>query len=187
MINYTIILLAIGLSADAFAVSLSSGLLIKILHFNKALKIALFFGVFQGIMPLIGWAATFAFQDIFASFDHWIAFILLAFIGGKMLYESFKDEEDAEKFNPLDNYTLIGLSVATSIDALAAGLSLGLLKMSILLAVSIISLITFILSFCGVFIGHKFGNLFGSQVERMGGIILIFLGFKIVWEHLFLN
>lgn len=185
MINYTIvILLAIGLAADAFAVALSSGLTIKNLHINKALKISLFFGTFQGIMPLIGWGASFVFQDVFAAFDHWIAFILLAFIGGKMLYESFKDEEDSEKFDPLDNYTLIGLSLATSIDALAAGLSLGLLKMSILLAVSIISIITFSLSFCAVFIGHKFGDLFGNQVERIGGIILIFLGVKILWEHL---
>lgn len=174
--------LSLGLAADAFAVSLTSGFVIQHIKLNKALKIALFFGIFQGIMPLIGWGIGLTFRDFIASFAHWIAFILLIFIGGKMIYESFQEAEK-ERFNPLDSYTLLALAIATSIDALAAGLGLSMLKMSILLACTLIGSITFALSFCGVFLGHSFGNLFNKKIEIIGGLVLILIGIKILLEH----
>ncbi len=179
----SLVLIALGLAADAFAVSLSSGLLIKNLKVNKALKIALFFGGFQYLMPLIGWVGGLVFRDLFASVDHWIAFGLLSLIGGKMIYESFSEEEE-EGFNPLDTYTLFGLAIATSIDALAVGLSLSVIKTSIIEAATIIGVITFGLSFLGVFIGHRFGGLFNNKIELLGGVILILIGSKILLEHL---
>ncbi|MBD2579390.1 manganese efflux pump MntP family protein [Oscillatoria sp. FACHB-1406] len=180
----TPILLGIGLSADAFAVSLSSGLAIKHLTLNKILKIALFFGGFQAIMPLIGWALGYGFRGLIADIDHWIAFGLLLAIGGKMIREAFQEEEKDKKFNPLDTYTLLTLSIATSIDALAAGISLAVVKTPVLMAASIIGTITFFLSGFGVAIGHRFGNFCRDKVEICGGVVLIAIGFKILIEHL---
>lgn len=184
MESLSTVLMALGLSADAFAVSMSSGLLIKNIKINKALKIALFFGGFQALMPLIGWAAGLTFRDFFARFDHWIIFALLGFLGVKMIYEALQDEEEERKFNPLDPYTLLVLAIATSLDALAAGLGLSVIKTPIILAVTTIGFITFSLCFIGVFIGHKFGNLFSQKIEILGGLILIFIGSKILFEHL---
>ncbi|GBF80927.1 manganese efflux pump MntP [Aphanothece sacrum] len=175
--------LSIGLAADAFAVSVTSGCLIQHIKINKALKIALFFGVFQGVMPLIGWITGLTFRNLLSNFDHWIAFILLSFIGGKMIYEAFQLEDD-KKFNPLDNYTLFALAIATSIDALATGFSLSLLESSIFFACTLIGLITFSLSFIGVFIGHKFGSIFNQKIEIIGGLTLIAIGSKILIEDL---
>lgn len=176
--------LALGLSADAFAVSLTSGLLIQRIKINKALKIALFFGGFQCLMPLIGWLIGIRFSYLLADYDHWIAFSLLSLIGAKMIYESCQLEEKSEKFNPLDSYTLLALAIATSIDALAAGLGLSLLNHSIILAATLIGIITFGLSFIGVFIGHKIGDKVSNKVDIAGGLILIFIGSKILIEHL---
>lgn len=185
MDSFTTVLLALGLSADAFAVSLSSGLTIRHMKVNKALKIALFFGGFQALMPLIGWIAGLSFRSLMAAVDHWIAFALLSFIGGRMIYEALQPEEMGDKkFNPLDIYTLISLSLATSLDALAVGLGFSVLKTSIIAAVATIGLITFFLCFAGVFIGHKFGDLFQKQVEVLGGGVLIIIGSKILLEHL---
>ncbi len=176
--------LAVGLAADAFAVSLTSGFLIQRIKINKALKIALFFGGFQFLMPLIGWRAGINISDIKAALDNWISIGLLVFIWIKMIHESRQLETDCKKFNPMDSYTLSVMAVATSIDALAAGLGLSVLKTSIILAATIIGVITFCLSFLGVFIGHKIGNKFNNKIEIMGGIILISLGSKILVEHL---
>jgi putative Mn2+ efflux pump MntP len=176
--------LSLGLAADAFTVSLSCGLLIQRIKINKALKIALFFGIFQFLMSFIGWAAGINFSDLIANYDHWIAFGLLSLIGGKMIYESFQSEHEQKKFNPLDSSTLLVLAIATSIDALAAGLGLSLLKTSISLTATLIGVITFSLSFVGVFIGHKIGNKFNHKIEMAGGLILIFIGSKILLEHL---
>ena len=176
-------LMGTGLAADACAVSLSSGLVIRHIKFNKALKIALAFGIFQGIMPLIGWFTSLSFRDLFIQTNHWIAFGLLAILGGKMIYETFQTETEA-KFNPLDNYTLIGLAIATSIDALAVGLSLSVLKISILSTAAIIGIITFALSFISVYLGHKWGQLCKFKLEIIGGIILIFIGSKILITNL---
>lgn len=176
--------LSLGLAADAFAVSLTSGFSIKHIKINKALKIALFFGCFQAIMPLIGWSAGLTFREFISGIDHWIAFGLLSYIGGKMIYESMQEEIEDKKFNPLDSYTLITLAIATSIDALAAGIGLSVLKGSILLACSLIGFITFALCFIGVFIGHRFGDLLNQKIEILGGVVLIVIGTKILLEHL---
>lgn len=180
----TTILLSLGLAADAFAVAVSSGLAIKHMKVNKALKIALFFGGFQALMPVIGWLIGLSFSFLITPIDHWIAFGLLSFIGGRMIYESLQSEECEKKFNPLDTGTLITLSVATSIDALAVGLGFAVLKDSIALAVTAIGFITFFLAFAGVFIGHKCGNLFANKIEILGGAILIFIGCRILFLHL---
>jgi putative Mn2+ efflux pump MntP len=181
----TTILIAIGLAADAFAVSMTSGLLIKHIKINKALKIALFFGIFQAIMPIIGYVTGLTFRDLISEIDHWIAFGLLSFIGGKMVYESQQEEGERKKFNPLDFYTLSFLAIATSIDALAAGLGFSLFEVSIVSTASIIGIITFTLSFIGVFLGHYFGNYLNDKVEIAGGIILIGIGIKLLLEGLF--
>jgi putative Mn2+ efflux pump MntP len=180
----TTILLSLGLAADAFAVAVSSGLAIKHMKVNKALKIALFFGVFQALMPVLGWLIGLSFSFLITPIDHWIAFGLLSFIGGRMIYESLQSQECEKKFNPLDTGTLITLSVATSIDALAVGLGFAVLKDSIALAVTAIGFITFFLAFAGVFIGHKCGNLFANKIEILGGAILIFIGSRILFMHL---
>jgi putative Mn2+ efflux pump MntP len=180
----TTVFLSLGLAADAFAVAVSSGIAIKHMKVNKALKIALFFGVFQAVMPLIGWFAGLSLSFWITPIDHWIAFGLLSFIGGKMIYEALQSEECEKKFNPLDTGTLITLSVATSIDALAVGIGFAVLKDSIAPAVAAIGFITFFLAFAGVFIGHKCGNLFANKIEILGGAILIFIGSRILFMHL---
>jgi putative Mn2+ efflux pump MntP len=176
--------IAIGLAADAFAVSLSSGFKIKHIKFNKALKIALFFGGFQALMPFLGWWLGLSFRELISSFDHWIAFTILALIGGKMIYESRDTDEEEKPFNPLDIYTLIVLSIATSIDAFATGIGFAVLKTSILFASTTIGAITFGLSLLGVFIGHWCGTLFQSKAELIGGLVLVAIGSKILIEHL---
>lgn len=184
MNDLTPVFLGFGLAADAFAVSLSSGLAIKYLKLNKILKIALFFGGFQALMPVIGWILGFSFRDLISGIDHWIAFGLLLFIGGKMIYESYQCEEESKKFNPLDSYTLLTLSIATSLDALAAGIGLAVLKTPIFMAAGIIGVITFGLSSLGVCLGHRFGNICQDKVEFLGGAVLIGIGCKILLEHL---
>ena len=176
-------LIGIGLAADACAVSLSSGLVIRHIKLNKVLKIALAFGIFQGIMPLIGWFTGLTFRESIIQIDHWIAFALLTIIGSKMIYETYQVETEA-KFNPLDNYTLLGLAIATSIDALAVGLSLSVLKISIFSAAAIIGIITFFLSLFSIYLGHRWGSLCQFKLELVGGVMLIFIGGKILIQHL---
>lgn len=179
----TLVIIAIGLSADAFAVSVSSGISIKNVDWMNSLKIALFFGGFQAAMPLIGWAAGQQFSRYIIQYDHWIAFALLAFIGGKMIYETWKNEE-VEQANPLDNKVLLLLAVATSIDALAVGISFAFLKIAIIKSVLIIGLITFTLSFAGVHLGDKSGHYLKEYAGFAGGVVLIGIGVKILLEHL---
>ncbi|QDZ39848.1 manganese efflux pump [Euhalothece natronophila Z-M001] len=179
----TIGLLSAGLAADAFAVSLTSGLLIKRIKLNKALKIALFFGVFQTIMPILGWFTGLAFRELIDGVSHWLVFVLLVGLGLKMIYEGFTQEKQAS-FNPLENYTLIGLAVATSIDGLAAGIGLSILEVPLIVVVTTIGFITFLFSIIGVFMGHYFGHLFENQVEYVGGVVLIGVGTNILLEGL---
>ncbi len=179
----TIMLIALSLAMDAFAVSISSGVSIKKQRFNHALRIALFFGAFQAIMPLIGWLTGLKLKDFISGFDHWVAFGLLFFIGLKMIYESTKLEVE-KKDGPPSIYLLLLLSIATSIDALAIGFSFALLEVSIITPILIIGTITFILSFLGVLVGNKIGHLFESKMEFIGGLVIIFIGFKILIEHL---
>ncbi len=176
-------LIGIGLSMDAFAVSICKGLKMQKLNLKQTALIALFFGGFQAIMPLIGWLLGANFKDYIVDFDHWIAFVLLAFIGGKMVYESFKNEEDDE-CDKFDIKELFLLAIATSIDALAVGITFAFLHVNILSAITIIGITTFILAAVGVFIGHKFGAVYKSKAELAGGLILIFIGLKILLEHL---
>ena len=181
---FTIIIMAIGLAMDAFAVSIVSGSAYKQLKIRHAFRMALFFGGFQAFMPLIGSLAGMSVREYIAGYDHWIAFGLLSAVGGKMFYESFKINPADENFNPSNIFILLVLSVATSIDALAIGITISLLPVSIVVAVVIIGLITFVLSYLGAFLGKKFGHFFENKIEAVGGLILIGLGVKIVFEHL---
>ena len=175
--------LALGLAADACAVSLTSGLTIKYITPNKAIKIALFFGVFQAIMPLLGWLSGLILRDYLVAINYWIAFVLFGAIGTKMVYDSLQIEE-AEKFNPLDISTLFVLAIATSIDALAVGFGLSTIKDPILQTVGLIGIITFAGSFAAVYLGHFCGDIFKNRMGIVGGLILITIGTKILIEHL---
>ena len=180
----TIIIIALGLSMDAFAVSIVSGAAYKQLKIKHALRIALFFGGFQAIMPLIGYLAGLSIKNYIASYDHWVAFGLLSAVGVKMIYESFKIKSAENNLNPTNILILLVLSIATSIDALAIGITLSFLRVSLVTAVGIIGLVTFVLSYLGVFLGKRFGHFFENKIEAIGGLILIGLGVKILFEHL---
>ncbi|MBW2652600.1 MAG: manganese efflux pump [Deltaproteobacteria bacterium] len=180
----TIIAIAFGLAMDAFAVSITSGITIKNLKINNALKIALFFGLFQAIMPVIGWLAGLSLKDFISEIDHWIAFGLLSFIGCKMIYESITVQSNEKQIDPLNVYVLLMLSVATSIDALAVGVSFAFLKVSIVTPVIIIGTVTFLLSYLGVYIGDRIGHFFENKIEIAGGLLLIGIGLKILIESL---
>jgi putative Mn2+ efflux pump MntP len=180
----TILFIAVGLAMDAFAVSVVTGSLYREFKVRHALRMALFFGGFQALMPIIGFLAGLSLQGYIAAYDHWVAFALLCLVGGKMIYESFRIDAAEKDRNPANLPVLLILSFATSIDALAVGFTLSLLKAPIALAVTIIGLVTFVLSYAGVFIGKRFGHFFESKVEIIGGLILIAMGVKIVIEHL---
>lgn len=188
----SIILIALGLTMDAFAVSLTLGLKTdKESEKKVALKAALYFGGFQALMPLIGWVLGVKFSSYIENFDHWIAFVLLFIIGAKMIKEGFEHDEvetvacdgDSSK-ECITNKKFIILAIATSIDALAVGVSFAFLKVEIISSVIIIGITTMILSFIAVLIGKKLGDLIKNKAEILGGIILIFIGFKILIEHL---
>ncbi len=180
-----ILLIAIGLSMDSLAVSITCGIILKQFQIKHIFRIALFMGLFQGVMPLIGWLAGISFQKYINSYDHWIAFGLLVYLGGKMLYEGiFSKDDDSKCFDPTRIVTLLGLAIATSIDALAVGLSFALLKIEVIEPVIIIGITTFILSFIGAAFSSKFGHRINLKMEIIGGIILIGIGIKILVEHL---
>lgn len=182
----TIIVIAIGLAMDAFAVSIATATASKKLNIRHALRMALFFGAFQAFMPLLGSLAGIALKDIVTSIDHWVAFILLTAIGGKMIFESFKLKTDDS--NDVQSLAvLITLSIATSIDALAVGITLSLITASIYTAVIIIGVITFVLSLIGTQLGRKLGHFFENKIEILGGVILIAIGTKILIQHLFIS
>jgi manganese efflux pump family protein len=178
-----ILLISFSLAMDCFAVSIAGGSTVKKPYFTDALKVGLFFGLFQAIMPLIGWAVGYGFRNIIDSVDHWIAFCLLAAIGIKMLYEAFKKPGE-EKTNITKFPTLLILSVATSIDALVVGISLSIFETPFYLSVIIIGLFAFIFSITGYFLGHKIKRIIGNKMEVIGGVILIGIGIKILIEHL---
>ena len=176
-------LIAVGLSMDAFAVSVCKGLAMPKCTFKKAAIVGLWFGGFQALMPAIGYILGAQFQEAIASIDHWIAFVLLALIGGNMIHEALdKDEEEADA--SLDVKPMFLLAVATSIDALAIGITFAFLKVNIIPAVCFIGIVTFIISFAGVKIGNVFGARYKNKAEIVGGVILILLGLKILLEHL---
>lgn len=180
--DVTILLIALGLAMDSFSASIANGLASRSFEINKALTIALFFGFFQGLMPVFGWLAGESIAEYISAFDHWVAFSLLTIIGVKMIYESITNKPN----NFLRDYTLkviLLLSLATSIDALAVGLSFSFLDTSIFFPAIIIGVITFLLSFLGVYIGRRFGKILKNRIEILGGSILIIIGLRILIEH----
>ena len=177
-----ILVIGVGLSMDAFAVSICKGLAMKKMNVKKALVCSLYFGVFQALMPLIGFLLGSGFKNVVSSIDHWIAFVLLGIIGINMI----KEAKSCDVVNDsMDVKTMLTLAVATSIDALAIGVTFAFLKVSIIPAVSIIGLITFVCCFIGVKLGSAFGEKLKSKAEIMGGVMLILIGTKILIEHLF--
>lgn len=189
-----VLLAAFALAMDAFSVAVTSGIILKKPTFRASAKIGLYFGGFQFLMPCIGFFLGCIFADLIKTYDHWIAFLLLSFIGGKMIWEAISEkDEDEDVKNPLDTKLLVMMAIATSIDALAvgvtfAGLGMGIFSMSVhslslILSSGIIGIIAFILSGIGVHIGAKFGNLFGNKAEILGGLVLIGMGIKILIEH----
>ena len=179
----TIILIAVGLAMDAFAVSIANGMSTASQKRKNALIVASFFGAFQMLMPIVGWLAGLAMAELIMGIDHWIAFGLLAFIGSKMIYESSK-RESSNQDSTLRIHTLLTLAVATSIDALMVGLSFAFLQTTLATPIIIIGLVTFTLSFTGFLFGNVIGNLFGNKIKAIGGIILITIGIKILLEHI---
>ena len=179
-----LLFIAVSLAMDAFAVSVCKGLNMKKINYKHAVIIGGFFGVFQAVMPLIGWAVGKQFADLVTSVSHWIAFGLLVFIGGKMLIEAIKDGGDEEVPEGLDYKELLVLAVATSIDALAVGVVFAFENVNIVPSVLIIGVVTFVLSVIGVAVGNRFGAKYNKRAQIAGGVILILLGAKILLEGL---
>ncbi|MCK4886305.1 MAG: manganese efflux pump [Planctomycetes bacterium] len=179
----TILIIAAALAMDAFSVSIATGAAYKKTGNLNALKMAFFFGAFQAVMPIIGWLAGLSFRKYIESFDHWIAFALLAAVGGKMIYEAIFTKQKQQKNNPMTLTLLLVLSIATSIDALAVGITFSLIAESIAKAVIVIGLVTFAFSYIGVFIGEKLGHFFENKMEIAGGLMLLAIGIKILFEH----
>ena len=185
---FTLLLMGVGLSMDAFAVSICKGLSMRKVNKKQCLVIGLFFGGFQALMPFIGWVLGSQFEQYITSIDHWIAFILLGFIGGKMVVEAIREKDEAVEVGkmdpPLDLKEMFILAIATSIDALAVGITFAFLQVPIVEAVSIIGITTFVISVIGVYVGNFFGNRYKKKAELAGGMILILIGVKILLEHL---
>lgn len=178
-----LIILSIGLAMDAFSVAICKGLAMKKMNWKHAIIIGLYFGGFQALMPAIGYFLGVGFENQIASIDHWIAFVLLGLIGGKMIVEAIKKEDDVTYNNSIGVKVMLILAIATSIDALAVGITLAFLRTNIILAVALIGIITFAISVVGVKIGNIFGDKYEKKAELAGGLILIFIGTKILLEH----
>ena len=186
--SISLILLAFGLAADAFAVALGQGAVVRERPWRAALLIGFAFGLAQAIAPLIGWGLGVLFADLISGIDHWVAFVLLAFVGGKMMLEGFKkdppgEDSDPGKEKPARGWMLITLAVAVSIDAAAAGMTLPTLDAPVVVSIVTIGLVTFVLSVVGVMIGRAGGRALGSQAEIVGGLILIVIGAKVLIDH----
>ncbi len=188
MVFIELALIGVGLAMDAFAVSVCKGLAMRKVNKKQALVIGLFFGGFQALMPFIGWALGRQFESYIVSIDHWIAFILLAYIGGKMIYEAVKPEDEDVEIKvmdpPLDIKEMFVLAIATSIDALAVGITFAFLDYPIVEAITIIGVVTFIIAIIGVYIGNFFGNKYEKKADLAGVMILVLIGLKILFEHL---
>lgn len=180
-----IALIGVGLAMDAFAVSICKGLAMRRMNYKKAIIIAAFFGVFQALMPALGYVLGTTFANKIVAIDHWIAFILLALIGANMIKEALSSDDDECQDDSLRLGDLIMLSIATSIDALAVGITFAFFNVSLLLSVSMIGIITFIICVIGVKVGNVFGEKYKSKAELAGGLILIVMGAKILIDHLF--
>lgn len=181
-----LLIIAVGLSMDAFAVAICKGLSMRKLNYRHSLVIAAFFGVFQALMPLIGWLLGTRFGSYIVEADHWVAFVLLGIIGGRMIYEAVKSDDGTDEYSDkLDIKELFILAVATSIDALAVGITFAILPdTNIWVSILIIGVTTFLLSFFGVLVGNRFGKRYKKRAELFGGVVLILIGLKILLEHL---
>lgn len=179
----TIILLAVGLGIDAFSVAIGIGAANSKKSWTPVLRLAAAFGLFQFVMPILGWLAGLTVVAIIESFDHWIAFSLLALVGGKMIWEGFEKESDEEKNDQTRGWPLLVLSIATSIDALAVGFSFSVLKTPILLPAVIIGVVCFLMTVTGMIFGKVLAKLFGKKVGIFGGLVLIAIGIKILIDH----
>ncbi|MBM3188381.1 MAG: manganese efflux pump [Chloroflexi bacterium] len=184
MDTLTVLLLSVGLAMDSFTVSLCGGMTMNPVRVGLALRMALSFGLFQAVMPVLGWVGGSTVAELIASYDHWVAFALLAFIGGRMVREALQGETCDSRVDPASLPVLLTLSVATSIDALAVGLGLAVLDVPILGPVLTIGAITAALSLGGVYLGRRVGGFFQSRVQILGGLILIGIGLRILIEHL---
>ena len=183
---FEIILIAIGLSMDSLAVSVTGGVVLKRCTAGNIVKIGTVMALFQAGMTIAGYFCGLGFRRLIESFDHWIAFFLLLYLGGKMIYDSLQKKDEDEKINLLCTKTLCGLAVATSIDALAVGISLAILKTPLGTLAFIVAIVTFLFSTSGVYFGHKIGERIDLKLDLIGGLILIGIGYKILIEHLFL-
>ena len=179
----SVLVIAVALAIDAFAASISSGVALKRMHARHAFVIASFFGTFQALMPFVGWHTGRWAQRYVAAFDHWIAFVLLVGIGTKMIHDARHDRESQAERNPLSIYVLFALAIATSIDALAVGVTLSFLDIAILLPVLLIGVVTFCMSFMGTYLGAAIGHIFEKKLEVGAGLVLIGIGVKILIEH----
>ncbi|PKP09258.1 MAG: hypothetical protein CVU09_12130 [Bacteroidetes bacterium HGW-Bacteroidetes-4] len=180
----TLFIIAVGLAMDSVTVSISCGLILYKFNFRNSLRIALFMGFFQGVMPLIGWLLGNTFNQYVISVDHWIAFAILVFLGIRMIYEYFTTRDDFKCFDPTNYKVLTGLAIATSIDALAVGITFSLIEISIVYSGFLIGFTSFVLSFLAVWLGSTFKQKMKVPFELIGGIILLLIGTKILVEHL---
>ena len=178
-----LLFLSIGLSFDTFAVSIGCGIIEKEIKFFQAARIAIFFAIFQAIMPLLGWLLGYTIKDYIITIDHWLAFILLSIVGGKMIIESFKADEE-KTINPRRLKVILVMSLATTIDAFVVGITFAFLNVNLMLSSFIIGMITFLAAMLGMLFGKNIGAHFGKKMEIVGGLILIGLGIKILLEHL---
>jgi putative Mn2+ efflux pump MntP len=185
---YELFIIAVGVALDAFAVSICCGIASREHHVRKAFIAGAFFGGFQTLMPLVGWAAGFSLRFILEPFGHWIAFVLLGAVGGKMVYEAINDNDSDDDDKPCQNqyslYAMLVMALATSIDALGVGASFAFVNAPILLSALLMGIVTFIFSFAGVFIGKFFGHLFERRFEIAGGVVIVLIGWKILIEKL---
>lgn len=183
MTLFSLIVLAIGLSMDSFAVSLTSGVLMKPFHLKRACKFAFIMAIFQALMPVIGWLLGVGFRNFITAFDHWIALGLLTYLGGRMIYEAMQKDEQ-EQFDPCCTRTAMSMGLATSIDAMAVGISLSFLNVDLLQSAVVIGITTLLFSLAGIYIGKKIGTHLKKGAGILGGVILILIGLKICLEHL---
>lgn len=184
METLTLLFIAVALAMDAFAVALAAGVTLHPVSKRQLFRLGFHFGLFQGLMPIIGWLAGVSVQSMISDYDHWIAFGLLSYVGGKMIHESFENDEENAKTDPTRGATMVMLSIATSIDALAVGLSLAVIGVSVWTPALIIGITASAFTVTGMLLGGRIGMVWGKRVEVIGGLVLIAIGLKILFEHL---
>jgi putative Mn2+ efflux pump MntP len=186
--SLSLVALSVALAMDAFAVALAAGAILRPLTFRPCFRLAFHFGLFQGLMPVIGWLAGLTVQSFVAAWSHWLAFLLLITIGGRMVYEALTADEGEERVtDPSRGMTMVALSVATSIDALAVGLTLAMIDVEVWIPSLVIGLVACLFTVLGLFLGTRTGRLWGKRVEVAGGTILIIIGLKILLSAFFLD